>query len=482
MALRDAELVDQRDQLLGVVRRDVLRLLARAHLLLEGGGAQRVVLQLDAAAAARHDQEHVLEGDPGDVLEPAPLAGDQHAVDRLRPEHAAEEMIGGDHRGGRNQHAPVAIEREKRQRAEDVEMRFEAPAAEVNQQRAHQHLRAGDRVARRRLAGTKHGERRGEQADRAAEENGRPDVHVRAADRAVPGERRHPQREHDPGEPLEAHQPGEQPIGALVNLAPGLREQFHRAGVDGELDVERLGHGGKAGSRHAGRAPIGAAARQQGDQRELAGVLARVGARAGDAAAEDQLASAVVEERLPGCLHPEPPRLHAVIVSHDGDVGQRRGAAPQIGLLPAALERRRPQEQHVGLRMLRRAGEHFGEFLDAGARAGALRMDDEQQGRALARRHQRAVSGPSLRCVGRGARLVLVRPDHPQPGRHPHDPHGRQSPQPAVAFVSVHRVQYRRIKCNTLARRAGEHETGVKTMSQNELRKEGPGWRHTAEV
>ena len=35
-----------------------------------------------------------------------------------------------------DEHAPVAIEREERERAEDVEVRFDPPAAEVDEQRA----------------------------------------------------------------------------------------------------------------------------------------------------------------------------------------------------------------------------------------------------------------------------------------------------------------------------------------------------------
>ena len=38
-------------------------------------------------------QEDVLEDHPGGVLQPAPLAGNQDAVDRLRPEDAAQQVI-----------------------------------------------------------------------------------------------------------------------------------------------------------------------------------------------------------------------------------------------------------------------------------------------------------------------------------------------------------------------------------------------------
>ena len=130
----------------------------------------------------------ILEDDPGGMLEPAPLAGDQHSVDRLRPEVAAQHVIERDDDGGRNEDTPVAVDREEGKRAEDVEMRFDAAAGQVNQQRAHQHLRDGNRVARRGLTRTEHAEHRREQTDRAAQKHRSPDVHVRAAGDAVPGE------------------------------------------------------------------------------------------------------------------------------------------------------------------------------------------------------------------------------------------------------------------------------------------------------
>ena len=128
------------------------------------------------ATLRRHDddEEDVLEDHPGRVLQPAPLAGDEHAVDRLRPEHAAQHVIERHDDRRRDQDAPVAIERQERQRAEDVEVRFDAAAGEVDQQRAHQHLRDGDRVARRRPAGPQQAEQRREQADERRRGRSRP--------------------------------------------------------------------------------------------------------------------------------------------------------------------------------------------------------------------------------------------------------------------------------------------------------------------
>ncbi len=58
---------------------------------------------------------------------------------------------------------PVAIEREAGQRAEDVEVRFDAAAGDVDQQGANQHLADADDVARgeRAAAEPDHQDRRG---------------------------------------------------------------------------------------------------------------------------------------------------------------------------------------------------------------------------------------------------------------------------------------------------------------------------------
>ena len=208
------------------LRASGLRFLAGAHFVLERGGALRGLPHFRDAAQARHDQEQVFEDDPRGVFEPAPLAGDEHAVDRLRPEHAAQHVIERDDDGGRNQHPPVAIEREERERAEDVEVRLDAAAGQVDQQRAHQHLRDGDDVARRQLAGAEPAEQRRENADDAAEDDRGPHVRVRAALRAFPGQRRDPQRERDAEQPLKPHQPGEQPIGPAMDVVLILGEQL----------------------------------------------------------------------------------------------------------------------------------------------------------------------------------------------------------------------------------------------------------------
>ena len=125
-------------------------------------------------------------------------------------------MVDGHDRRRGNQHPPVAIERQHRQRTEHVKMRFDAAAGEVNQERAHQHLGDGNRVSGER--GARSEQRKGgrKQTDEAAEDQRRPDVDVDLAVGAGPGARRHDQRKDDGREPLPAHQVGEHPVGPLV--------------------------------------------------------------------------------------------------------------------------------------------------------------------------------------------------------------------------------------------------------------------------
>ena len=198
LPLRDPQLIDQRRGLLGVqplgvvrqlqiarlARQFLLGLLPRANLLLERRGSLGRLLHLRDAAAAGDDEDDVLEDDPGRVLQPPPLAGDDHAIHRLRPEDAAKQVIQRDDDRGRDQHSPVAIEREEGERAEDVKVRLDPSSGQVDQERAHQHLGDGDDVARRRQARPEDAEQRREQADHAAHDERGPHVQVGDADRA----------------------------------------------------------------------------------------------------------------------------------------------------------------------------------------------------------------------------------------------------------------------------------------------------------
>ena len=71
------------------VSRVDLRLLAGPDLLLERRRPVGRFAQVHRAPQAGDDEKDVFEDDPGRVLEPAPLAGDHHAIDRLRPKSRA---------------------------------------------------------------------------------------------------------------------------------------------------------------------------------------------------------------------------------------------------------------------------------------------------------------------------------------------------------------------------------------------------------
>ena len=118
--------------------RIVLGLLPRPNLLLERGRAVRRLPHLGEAADARHHEKDVFEDHPGRVLQPPPLAGRHDAVHRLWPEIAAQHVIERDDDRGRNENPPITIEGQEGQRAEHVKVRFDAPACEMDEERAHQ--------------------------------------------------------------------------------------------------------------------------------------------------------------------------------------------------------------------------------------------------------------------------------------------------------------------------------------------------------
>ena len=146
-------------------------------------------------------------------------AGGQHAEDRLRPVHAADEVIDGHDHGGRDQHPPVAIERQEHERGEHVEVRLDAAAGEMNQQARHQHLRRRDHEPRMRAAGLRQGQPHRQQRDEAAEIDGHRDVQVRLTRRPRPRARRNPVGGGNAGQPLHHHQPGKEAVGVLVDAA-----------------------------------------------------------------------------------------------------------------------------------------------------------------------------------------------------------------------------------------------------------------------
>ena len=133
-----------------------------------------------------------------------------------------------------------------------------------------------------------------------------------------------------------------------------------------------------------------------------------------DAAGKDQHAGFVVKERLPRRRRAEPARFHTIVVAHDRDVGQGRCRPPQIGLRPLIGNTGRLHEEDIRLRPNDGPRQRFGELVDAGARARALRMRQQHQSGSLIRANQRRAAGPGCRRGCALARLVLIRPQHGQ--------------------------------------------------------------------
>src|SRR6266550_2744213 len=110
-----------------------------------------------------------------------------------------------------------------------------------------------------------------------------------------------------------------------------------------------------------GRCPI-----QQRDKRAPAGIVSGVRARASDAAAEDQRAGRVVEQRLAGGRRTESARLASIVVADDCRVGKRGGSPPKIGLLPPLGKPNRSKKQDVGSRPAAGASERLRQLPQAG--------------------------------------------------------------------------------------------------------------------
>src|ERR1700674_205833 len=131
-------------------------------------------------------------------------------------------MIHRHHDRGRNQHAPIAVEGENNERSEDMKMRFDAAARQGDQQSGHQRLRDRDDVARDKRAGPHPSHPDREKADRAAQEDGGPDVKVDLAGRPGPGRGRDEERDENSKDPLKEHQLRKQAVGVPMDLLPML--------------------------------------------------------------------------------------------------------------------------------------------------------------------------------------------------------------------------------------------------------------------
>lgn len=210
------------------------RLLRRFELRLVAGACA----DMPEALSDGDEKKHVFEDDPAGVFRRAPEWRRQHSEHRLRPENAAHKMVRDGHGRGGDEDTPVAIEGQKRERTEDMEMRFDPAAGEMDEQRRRQHLAHGDDLARERRATARPRQRHRETGDHAAEQDGGPDVEMHRAAPALPGARRNPERNRDPREILKQHQPGEQPVGVAPPFLPALGEKFpgaRGAGVVGGL-------------------------------------------------------------------------------------------------------------------------------------------------------------------------------------------------------------------------------------------------------
>src|SRR5690242_3699307 len=89
--------------------------------------------------------------------------------------------------GSGNQHAPIAVKGQNRERTKDMKMRFNAPTGEMDEQSRHQHLPNGNGMACQRLAGLSQGEENGQYRNQASQKQGGEDVNMDVAVRALPG-------------------------------------------------------------------------------------------------------------------------------------------------------------------------------------------------------------------------------------------------------------------------------------------------------
>ena len=255
------------------------------------------------------------------------MAGRQHAVDRLRPEDAAQQVVDRDHDRRRHQHPPVAVEREERERAEHVEVRLDAAAGQVDQQRRRQHLADGDRVARHGQPGRRTASAMGSALIAPPRKTAAQTWMLGWLVEPAHVARRDPERRRDAEQPLHGHQHREHAVG-LDERAPLqvverlVRPPLRRLSTElppslagGEVsseDVASYGVGRRAGSRIRRAPHARASAIDKGLDRVAAGVVAGMAAGEGDAAVERELACASKTSVWPRDEGAEARRLVAV--------------------------------------------------------------------------------------------------------------------------------------------------------------------------
>ncbi len=148
-------------------------------------------------------------------------------------------MIARHHERGGQEQSPVAIESQERERAEDVKVRLDAAAAQVDEQRRKHHLRDRDAVPRERRARVPVDQDDGRNRQQCARKKRVINVQVGRAQLALPGERRPHERDADREGPLSDQEPGEHAVPARVDrheLAVVKLRRAHRdlyAGLEG---------------------------------------------------------------------------------------------------------------------------------------------------------------------------------------------------------------------------------------------------------
>ena len=167
--------------------------------------------QLVRALNAGPHQNDVFEDNPARVFQPTPICR-QHAVHRLRPVDAPKIVVGGDDHGGGDENAPIAIERQKRQGAEYVKMRFDPAARQMDQDSRSEHLGNGNRVTRDCLAWPIDRERNWKAVDDSRQEDRCPQMGMHVAVGDDPGLGRNPDRRRNSSHPLEDQQDREHSI------------------------------------------------------------------------------------------------------------------------------------------------------------------------------------------------------------------------------------------------------------------------------
>src|SRR5262245_58431849 len=170
-------------------------------------------------------------------------------------------------------------------------------------------------------------------------------------------------------------------------------------------------------------AAVGAAGGEQRGDARLAEARALVAAQRGQAAVEEQAAGAVEQEAVARGGGAEAARLEAArVVEHGGAGGA--GSVAQRRLGEAGRGAGWAHEDHRGRGAVADAREQPPELGDAGARARAVRVDEEEQRGAVAAPGERAVGRPADRRGGGRPRGGAVAQEHREAAQ------DRGSPQP----------------------------------------------------